>query len=145
METGDTENAWKSISEMTESSKDDIYKILTEIWYKNFVFHCYTENLEYAKKLLNFSPNAMISFSWIVTFGNAKEVQNTVKNIPLKNILIETDSPRLTPAPFRWKDENEPAFTKYVLDFISKLRHESKEEIRKQIFENSINFFNVKN
>lgn len=125
-------------------SKDDIYEILTEIWYKNFVFHCYTENLEYAKKLLDFSPNAMISFSWIVTFSNAKEVQNTAKNIPIKNILIETDSPRLTPVPFRWKDENEPAFTKYILDFISKLRHESKEEIKKQIFVNSIDFFGIK-
>jgi TatD DNase family protein len=43
----------------------------------------------------------MISFSGIVTFKNAKEVQETAKNINLKNILIETDSPYLTPTPFR--------------------------------------------
>jgi TatD DNase family protein len=51
--------------------------------------------------LLDFSPNCKISFSGIVTFKNAKEVQETAKNIPLKNILVETDSPYLTPTPFR--------------------------------------------
>lgn len=125
-------------------SKDDIYEILIKQNYKNFVFHCYTENLEYAYKLLDFSPNAMISFSWIVTFSNAKEVQNTAKNIALKNILVETDAPRLTPAPFRWKEENEPAFTKYILDFICDLRNEDNTEIKNQIFENSINFFQIR-
>jgi len=124
-------------------SKEDIFDILTKSWYKNFVFHCYTENLEYAQKLLEYAPNAMISFSWIVTFWNAKQVQETAKNIPLKNILVETDAPRLTPTPFRWKEENEPAYTKYVLEFISNLRDENFEIIRKQIFENSINFFKI--
>lgn len=86
----------------------------------------------------------MISFSWIVTFSNAKDVQSTAKNIPLKNILIETDAPRLTPTPYRWKEENEPAFTKYVLDFICSLRNENPGDIKKQIFENSLNFFGIK-
>lgn len=124
-------------------SKDDIYDILIEQNYKNFVFHCCTENLEYVNKLLNFSPKAMISFSWIVTFSNAKEVQNTAKNIPIENILIETDSPLLTPTPFRWKYENEPSYTKYVLEYICKLRKEDCLLIEKQIFSNSINFFNI--
>lgn len=124
-------------------AKDDIFEILTNSWYKKFVFHCYTENLEYAQKLLEYAPNCMISFSWIVTFNNAKQVQETAKNIPLKNILVETDAPRLTPTPFRWKEENEPDFTKYVLDFICELRKENSEIIKKEIFENSINFFGI--
>ena len=122
-------------------SKDDIFEILKETNFKNFVFHCYSENLEYAQKLLDFSPNCKISFSGIVTFKNAKEVQDTAQNIPLKNILVETDSPYLTPTPFRWKCENEPAFTKYVLEKIIELRTENPEEIKKQIFENSKNVF----
>lgn len=125
-------------------SKDDIFDILTNSWYKNFVFHCYTENLEYANKLLEYAPNCMISFSWIVTFWNAKQIQETAQNIPLNNILVETDAPRLTPTPLRWKEENEPAFTKYVLEFICKLRNEDSKIIKKQIFENSINFFRIK-
>ena len=125
-------------------SKDDILEILEETWFKNFIFHCYSENLEYAKKLLKLSPNCKISFSWIVTFKNAKYIQETAKSIPLKNILIETDSPYLTPTPFRWKEENEPSFIKYILEKIIELRDEDPEEIRKVIFENSKKVFNIK-
>ena len=125
-------------------SKDDIYEILIETNFKNFIFHCYSENLEYAEKLLKFSPDCMISFSWIVTFKNALDIQETAKNIPLKNILVETDSPYLTPTPFRWKEENEPAFTKYVLKKIIELREENSEIIEKQIFNNSLKIFNIK-
>ena len=124
-------------------SKDDVLEILKETNFKNFIFHCYSENLEYAQKLLDFSPDCKISFSGIVTFKNAKEIQETAKNIPLKNILVETDSPYLTPTPFRWKEENEPIFTKYVLDKIIELREESSEKIKKTIFENSLKIFNI--
>ena len=122
-------------------SRDDIYKILEETNFKNFIFHCYSENLEYAQKLLKLSPNCKISFSGIVTFKNAKEIQETAKNIPLKNILVETDSPYLTPTPHRWKQENEPAFTKYVLEKIIELRDEEPKKIKKTIFENSLEMF----
>jgi TatD DNase family protein len=69
--------------------------------FKNFIFHCYSEDLDFANKLLQFAPNCKISFSGIITFKNAQKVQETAKNIPLKNILAETDSPYLTPVPFR--------------------------------------------
>lgn len=121
-------------------SRDDIFEILKEIDFKNFMFHCYSEDLEYAKKLLNFSPNCMISFSWIITFKNAKNIQETAKNIPIKNILAETDSPYLTPDPYRWKEENEPYYTKYVIEKINELRWENCEE---KIFKNSKIFFNI--
>lgn len=124
-------------------SKENILRILKETWYKNFIFHCYSENLDYAKKLLEFSDNCMISFSWIVTFKNAADIQETAKNIPLKNILIETDSPYLTPAPYRGKEENEPLFTKYILEKIIELREESPEEIENQILNNSIKTFKL--
>ncbi|MDQ7008964.1 MAG: TatD family hydrolase [Candidatus Gracilibacteria bacterium] len=122
-------------------SKDDIFDILVETNFKNFIFHCFSENLEYAEKLIEFSPNCKISFSGIVTFKNAKEIQETAQKIPLKNILVETDSPYLTPTPFRGKCENEPTFTKYVLEKIIELRDENPEEIKKTIFENSCETF----
>ena len=123
-------------------SKDDVLRILKETSFKNFIFHCYSENLEYAEKLIEFSPNCKISFSGIVTFKNAKEIQETAKNIPLINILAETDSPYLTPTPFRWKEENEPLFTKYIIEKISELR---ERDCSREILENSIKIFNIKN
>lgn len=122
-------------------SKDDIFDILEKTWFKNFIFHCYSENLEYANKLLKFSPNCKISFSGIVTFKNAKEIHETAKNIPLRNILVETDSPYLTPTPFRWKEENEPLFTKYIIEKINELRWEKCDDI---ILNNSLEIFNIK-
>jgi len=90
--------------------------------FKNFIFHCYSENLEYANKLIKFAPDCKISFSGIVTFKSAKDIQETAKNIDLKYILAETDSPYLTPTPLRGKEENEPVFTKYVIEKINELR-----------------------
>ena len=122
-------------------AKNDIFEILKEENFKNFVFHCFSENLDFAKKVLEFSPNAMISFSGILTFKNAIEIKETAKDIPLENILAETDSPYLTPMPFRWKEENEPIFTRYVIEEIAKLRNQNLEYISEKIFENSKKFF----
>lgn len=124
-------------------AKEDTLKTLIKTDCKNYILHCFSENLEFANRCLEFSPNCMISFSWIVTFNSAKDIQATAKNIPLKNILVETDSPYLTPTPKRWKEENEPSFTKYVLEKIVDLREESKEDIEKQVLKNSLKVFNL--
>lgn len=126
------------------SSADDVYEILVETDCKNFVFHCYSEDTEYAQKLLAFGPNCMLWFGWVVTFKSAIWVQESAKNIPLRNIIIETDSPYLTPTPLRWKQENEPIFIKFVLSKIIDIRSEGSEEITQQIFDNSTNFFQIK-
>lgn len=123
-----------------EASKD-IYKILVAEKCKNFVFHCYSEDLEFAKKLIKFSPNCKLWFGWVVTFKNAKSVQDAAQNIPLKNIIIETDAPYLTPAPYRGKQENEPIYTQYILEKIIELRDEKPDLITKAIYENSKDFF----
>lgn len=123
-------------------AKEEVYKIIVEENLTNFIMHCYSEDLEYATKLINFAPDCMISFSGIVTFNSAKSVQETAKNIPLKNIIVETDSPYLTPPPHRW-EENYPEYVEYVLDKIVSLRSEGKETIEKQIFENSLKIFGL--
>ena len=124
-------------------TKEDVFQILEDTWFKNFIFHCYSENLEYAEKLIKLSPKCKISFSGIVTFNSAKEVQDTARNIPIENIIAETDSPYLTPTPFRWKEENEPIFTKYVIEKIAELRWEKIEFIAEQILKNSKWIFNI--
>jgi len=125
-------------------TKNDIFEIIKETNLKNFIIHCFSENLDYANKLISYSSNCMISFSWIVTYNSGKNIQETAKNIPLKNILIETDSPFLTPWKKRWKEENEPWFTKYMLEKIIELRDELPEEIENTILQNSMKIFWIK-
>ena len=132
---------WLPLIIHNRNSKDDVFEILKENQFKNFIFHCYSEDLDYAIKLIDFAPSCKISFSWIITFKNAFHIQETSKSIPLENIIAETDSPYLTPVPFRWKQENEPEFTKYVIEKIVELRSEGCEQIKKQIFENSLSIF----
>jgi len=125
------------------NSADDVLELLKEENYTNFVFHCYSEDVGYARKLLDFAPQCKLWFWWVVTFKNARVLQDTVKEIPLENIIIETDSPYLTPDPYRGKRENEPSLVKYVLSKIIDLRNEPSEFITQQIFKNSIEFFGV--
>lgn len=127
----------------TREASEDTLKILQSENMKNFVFHCYSNDLSFAQKILEYSPNAKLGFWGTLTFKNADTLRETVKHIPLSSIIIETDSPYLTPAPYRWKQENEPLYCKYVLDMIIDIREESSEKITQQIFDNSLQFFRI--
>jgi TatD DNase family protein len=83
------------------------------------VMHCFTENLENAKKCLDLG--FYISISGIVTFKNAHIVQEVAKYIPLDMLLIETDAPFLAPTPFRGKT-NHPALVRYTAEYIADLK-----------------------
>jgi TatD DNase family protein len=82
------------------------------------VLHCFTEDLAMAKSALDL--NYYISISGIVTFKNADALRAVVKNLPLDRLLIETDSPYLTPVPHRGKP-NEPQYVSLVAKFIAEL------------------------
>ncbi|WP_462171752.1 TatD family hydrolase [Pseudoalteromonas xiamenensis] len=83
------------------------------------VLHCFTEDLDMAKRALDLG--FYISISGIVTFKNAKELQEVVKYLPLDRLLIETDSPYLAPVPHRGKT-NQPAYVQDVAYFIADLK-----------------------
>ena len=123
-----------------DSSKD-ILEILKDENCTNFVFHCFIEDREFAQKLIEFAPECKLWFGGVTTFSNAHKVQEVVSRIPLKHIIIETDSPYLTPTPHRGKQENEPIYVQHVLNKITSLRVEQWEEIEKQILKNSREFF----
>lgn len=125
----------------SRDAKNDLLNVIKETWYKNFILHCFSEDYDFAKRCLEYSKKAKISFSWILTFKNAIQIKETAKKIPLENILVETDSPYLTPSPFRWKEENEPSFVKYIIDYLSEIRSEKREEIEKQLLKNSLEMF----
>ena len=123
----------------TRSAQEDTMRILIEEKAEEVggVMHCFTENLEMAKKSIDL--NFLISLSGIVTFKNAKQVQEVAKKIPLKNLMIETDSPFLAPVPFRGKI-NEPAYVVNVAKKIAEIKSESLENVAKVTRSNFIKF-----
>ena len=104
------------------------------------VMHCFTESLDVARKAIDMG--FYISFSGIVTFKSAKELQETCKQIPLDRLLIETDSPYLAPIPFRGKT-NEPAWVSKVGEYIATLRGISIEELAKVTTSNFYQCFQI--
>lgn len=104
------------------------------------VMHCFTEDWTMAKAALDL--NFSISFSGIVTFKNAVEIQNVAKQVPLDRMLIETDSPYLAPNPHRGKS-NEPAYVRYVAEFIAQLRGVDVVELGERTTENFYKLFRL--
>jgi len=90
------------------------------------VIHCFSENRAFAKKALDLG--FYLSFSGIITFKNADQIREVATWAPLDRILVETDSPYLTPTPFRGK-VNEPAMIVHIVNQISQLRHIATEQL----------------
>ncbi len=108
----------------TRAAREDTLKILAEenAAETGGVLHCFTEDWEMAKAAMEM--NFYISFSGIVTFKNARELQTVARQLPLERMLVETDSPYLAPVPKRGKT-NQPAYVRYVAEFIAELRDTS--------------------
>jgi len=104
--------------------------------------HCYSEDPDMARDLLQFSDEIYFSFSGILTYKNAQKIQETAKILPLDRILVETDAPFLAPQPVRGQI-CEPAFVRYTLEKLIELRSESPEEIEEQVYANSKRFFGI--
>jgi TatD DNase family protein len=126
----------------TRSASEDTIKILKEEGADQIggVMHCFTESLDVAQKAMDMG--FYISFSGIVTFKSAKELQETCKQVPLDRMLIETDSPYLAPIPFRGKT-NEPAWVAKVGEFIANLRGVSVEELASNTTSNFYQCFHI--
>ena len=104
------------------------------------VFHCCPLNIELIKEALKL--NFYISFAGPVTFKNSKNASQVVKEVPLDKILIETDSPYLSPEPKRGK-RNDSRNVKYIAEKVAEFKNVSVEEIAKVTYENAINVFNI--
>ena len=104
------------------------------------LLHCFSGSLESAKELMKLGFS--FSFGGVVTFKNAKNVQEVVKNLPPERILLETDCPYMSPEPFRGK-RNEPKNVVYVADKIAKLRELSIEEVARITTQNAERLFEI--
>lgn len=102
------------------------------------VLHCFTEDWEMACDAMDL--NFCVSFSGIVTFNNAKDLQAIAKRIPLEFMLIETDAPYLAPVPHRGKP-NEPAYVRLVAEYIAELRGISLVELAEKTTDNFFRCF----
>ncbi len=104
------------------------------------VLHCFTESLSFAETMLD--RDFYISFSGIVTFPKAKDIQETALHIPMNRIMVETDAPFLAPVPFRGRvKRNEPAFVNETARFMAELKNVSLFELADRTCENFMNCF----
>jgi len=104
------------------------------------VLHCFTEDWEMAQEAMDL--NFKISFSGIVTFSKAKEIQRVATQLPLESMLIETDSPYLAPMPHRGKT-NQPAYVRHVAEFIAQLRQVDVDVIAQHTSRNFFKLFKL--
>ncbi len=102
------------------------------------VMHCFTESWEVARAALDL--NFYISFSGIVTFKSATDLQDVAKKVPLDRLLIETDSPYLAPVPYRGK-RNDPSYVVHVAEKIAELRGQTLSTIEDNTTENFLRLF----
>ena len=122
---------------------DDVIRILTQEKADAVggVMHCYTGDLETARQAIDL--NFYISFSGIVTFRNAQELQDVARQLPLDRLLVETDSPYLAPVPNRGK-QNQPAYVRHVAEKLAELHQLELPEIITATTRNYENLFELR-
>ena len=120
----------------------DVYDVLTErMPEKGAILHCYSEDAEYAKKCLD--KNIWFSFAGNLTYRNARNLHETVMNIPIDRILLETESPFMIPSEFREKKRTMPAYLPSTAKFLSEMLEMDLEVLSEQLWKNSCKAFNL--
>lgn len=104
------------------------------------LFHCFSGSVEFMRECVK--QGWYIAIGGVVTFKNAIKMKDVAKTVPLEYLVLETDSPYLTPVPFRGK-ENSPAYVKYVAEEIANLRDMPVEEIIDITTNNAERFFEI--
>ena len=129
----------------TRDAEEDTISLINEFRLKNkdikILLHCFSGSEFLAKEMLKLD-NVYFSFSGILTFKKAEEIRDIAKFIPIEKILVETDSPYLTPTPFRGKT-NHPAYVKYVAEKLAIIKDISYKEVVDITRKNTISFFNL--
>lgn len=130
------------ISIHMREATEDTYRILKDEDVRDIggIMHSYSGDLEWAQRFLDLGMH--ISFSGVVTFKKALDVQEAATGVPLERLLVETDAPYLAPMPYRGK-RNEPGYTFYVAEKIAQLRGMATEEVAKITWENAHRLFKI--
>lgn len=120
---------------------EDTYEILsTHAVGMKVLMHAFSESWEVCERYLKLG--FYIALGGVITFKNANKLLKVGKNIPINKLMLETDSPYLTPMPYRGK-RNQPAYTHYVAEKIGELKEIDPNEVRKITTENTLEFFGI--
>jgi TatD DNase family protein len=119
------------------NSDDDIIEIIDNFKNIRGVFHCFSSDIEFAKKILD--KGFFVSFTGNITYIKNDKLREVIKYIPINRLLLETDSPYLSPQNIRGK-ENNPCNVKYIYNYVTELLN-----VDLALLSNSIsnNFFNL--
>ena len=118
------------------NADDDLYNTIVKSKSKSGVIHCFSSNLNFAKKIIDLGYH--ISFTGMITF--VKDLEEVIKNINLKHILIETDSPYLAPVPYRGK-KNQPAYVVEVAKKIAAIKGVDIQKVINMTTQNAYSLF----
>lgn len=126
----------------TRDANDDTYRILKDEHVEEIggIMHTFGDDPEWAKKFLDL--NMHISFSGVLTFKKSKTVREAAKIVPAERLLIETDSPYLSPEPKRGK-RNTSANVRFVCNLLADLRDTSYEDIAALTYKNACDLFKI--
>ncbi len=139
-----TEGLNKPIVIHCRDAFDDLLAILKDAPFDRdrYVFHCFTGTAAEARKVLDFG--AWISFTGVVTFKNAREVAEAARVVPADRIMVETDSPFLSPEPVRTARPNLPRYVVHVAGFLADLRGVNPIEFEHTLDDNTERFFGIR-
>ena len=121
------------------SADTDVLAVLSRAEFSTVtgVFHCFSSDLAYAKKVLNLGY--FLSFTGIVTFKNSN-ARDVLRELPLDRLLIETDAPLLAPVPHRGR-RNEPAYVRFIAQEFARVKGLALEEVAKVTTQNALRLF----
>ncbi len=119
-------------------SDEDLFNIIQIAKLNNGVIHCFASDIKFANKLINIGLH--ISFTGMVTF--VKSLHDVIEKIDINKIMIETDSPYLSPKPHRGK-RNEPAFVGNIVNTIAELKNIEPQSVASKTIETTRDFFNL--
>ena len=117
---------------------DEAMEILTVHRGLKLLFHCYSGGLQYLNEVIGMG--GMCAFGGALTWTNSDELREVVRKIPVENILCETDSPYMAPAPLRGR-RNEPANVRYVYETVARERGISVADLSRIVEDNARRFF----
>jgi len=136
--------AGKPIAIHTRDAWDDTIALLDEHWVASglgCVLHCFSGNEEQARAAIE--RGFYCSYAGVLTFARADDVRAGAAHVPLDRVLVETDAPYLTPAPYRKVRRNEPCYVIHTAKRLAELKHVSYEELAAQTTRNFCRLFGL--
>lgn len=130
------------VSVHTRDAAEDVLMVLQEFAKVRCVMHCFSEDVEFAEKILAMPAGHIISFSGVVTYPKNEELRRVAAMVPDDRIVIETDSPYLAPQPYRGK-RNEPIYMVETAKKIAQIRGVECDVFAEQATRNAKIFFGI--